>query len=105
MSITFTRGSQKHAGGGQPAPLTWDYATRFFKPGGGSWAGCGQDLALCTCSNGHTLRMSATVHSIAPDGEVTPSYVCTVEGCSFHRWVRFEGWDPGHIFESKVIGE
>lgn len=33
-------------------------------------------------------------HIISKDGTVTPSLVCPYEGCSFHAFVRLEGWVP-----------
>ncbi|MBU2118771.1 MAG: hypothetical protein KJ954_14380 [Alphaproteobacteria bacterium] len=35
---------------------------------------------------------SLSGHSIAADGTVTPSVVCTVPGCGFHEWIKLEGW-------------
>lgn len=32
-------------------------------------------------------------HAIAPDGTVTPSVVCPSVGCTFHEFIRLEGWD------------
>ncbi len=32
-------------------------------------------------------------HKIAPDGTVTPSVVCPHEGCTFHEFIRLEGWE------------
>lgn len=88
--------------GAPPAPLTWGYATRL-RHTDGRWA-CqtGQDLALCTCREGHTTRLTGRVHTVAADGTVQPSYVCPVGGCTFHEWVRLEGWDPAH--EYAVVG-
>ncbi len=31
-------------------------------------------------------------HAIAGDGTVTPSVVCPYAGCSWHVFVRLEGW-------------
>jgi uncharacterized OB-fold protein len=31
-------------------------------------------------------------HSVAPDGTVRPSMVCTHPGCSFHEFGKLEGW-------------
>lgn len=31
-------------------------------------------------------------HQIADDGTVSPSVVCTTEGCGFHEFIRLEGW-------------
>lgn len=81
-------------GRGDSVPLTWDYAKRLRRK-----MPYERDMAMTTCGNGHTLRMSADVHTIAPDGTVTPSYVCTVTGCTFHEWVRLIGWDPAHVYE------
>ena len=81
-------------GTGDSAPLTWDYAKRLRRK-----LPYERDMAMTTCGAGHTLRMSSDVHTIAADGTVTPSYVCTAAGCSFHKWVRLVGWDPAHVFE------
>lgn len=87
----FTRANQD----GYPTPpLTWDYAKRLRRK-----APYDKDLALTTCRNGHTLRISGKVHTIATDGTVTPSYVCVSAGCTFHEMVRLVGWDPEHVFE------
>lgn len=76
-----------------PPPCTWDYfdhdavdvsAKHFY-------ATC---LAFGTCPKGHCCQIVSTVHSIAGDGTLTPSYVCPVDGCGFHECVRFEGWSP-----------
>ncbi len=45
-----------------------------------------------TCSFGHETSLSLDVHRIAGDGTVTPSCVCSHDGCSFHEHVRLEGW-------------
>lgn len=50
------------------------------------------DLVYSTCPKGHECRISKTVHSIADDGTLSPSYVCPIEGCGFHAFVRFDGW-------------
>lgn len=50
------------------------------------------DIAMATCPNGHMCRISDEVHQIAADGTLTPSYVCPVDGCGFHDFVKFEGW-------------
>ena len=43
--------------------------------------GCGKDWT-----------MSKRVHSISDDGTVSPSYVCPGPPCTFHQFVRLEGW-------------
>lgn len=80
-----------------PRPLTWDYAVRFRNK-----EPYLRDLALVTCGMGHTTRLVSTVHQVAPDGTVTPSYVCTVTGCTFHEWVRLAGWDPNHVWVTEA---
>lgn len=34
-------------------------------------------------------------HDVDEFGVVTPSVVCPVENCSFHRWVRLGQWKGG----------
>jgi len=80
--------------GVRPTPLTWDYAKRYRKH-----RIADNDLVLSTCAGGHTCRIVSTVHAIAADGTLTPSYDCPVSGCPFHTLVRFVGWDPAHTFE------
>jgi len=46
-----------------------------------------------TCPNGHAGYLGD--HTIAPDGTVSPSVVCPVEGCGFHDFIRLAGWDFG----------
>jgi hypothetical protein len=70
-----------------PPPLSWDHQTEAGKrlyP---------DDLAVIYCANGHRTRMSARIHRVATDGTVSPSYVCTVLGCSFHDFIRLSGWN------------
>ena len=52
------------------------------------------DICVVTCTNGHQTRLVSAIHSVAADGTVSPSYVCVADGCSFHEFVRLEGW-PG----------
>jgi hypothetical protein len=33
-------------------------------------------------------------HEIASDGSVSPSVVCDGEGCTFHEYIKLEGWQP-----------
>ena len=71
-------------------PATWDYphasddsaVQRIMR----------DDLVYVTCPNGHSLRAVSTVHKVAHDGALSPSYVCTATGCTFHEWVKLEGW-------------
>jgi hypothetical protein len=86
-----------------PEPLTWDYAVRLRKRSGYYACQSELDLALCTCVNQHTTRMTGKIHRIAADGTVSPSYVCSVRGCPFHEFVRLVGWDPTHVFEETML--
>jgi hypothetical protein len=48
-----------------------------------------------TCSHGHGLSLKG--HEIYADGRVRPSVVCRAPGCTFHEFVRLEGWTAGHL--------
>lgn len=65
--------------------LVWDY---FWLEPREAW----YPLAITACSQGHLASVSPKVHTIAADGTLSPSYVCPREGCSFHDFVRLEGW-------------
>jgi len=96
--IEFTRGDQRIPDHGVlPTPKTWDYAPTYeevlAKTGDERWARvCGEDLAFSTCPLGHTCRISRKIHSVSPDGTLSPSYVCPGTGCTFHDYVQFVGW-------------
>ena len=61
-------------------PLTWlPLMTEYGKS------------ASFVCSNGHYGVLFD--HEIAADGIVTPSVVCSAEGCSFHEMVKLERWE------------
>ncbi len=53
-----------------------------------------QDIALVVCPRGHESVLSGSVHSVAADGTVRPSYVCPDKNCPFHDFVQLEGWTP-----------
>jgi hypothetical protein len=99
--IEFQRADQRSSDHSvSPPPLTWDYAVRMRKAGGFCACQSDMDVALCTCGNGHTCRLTLANHQIAADGTVTPSYACPVTGCSYHvTGVRLVGWDPSHEYE------
>lgn len=48
------------------------------------------DTATFMCSNGHFGRLDD--HQIADDGTVTPSVVCPVQGCDFHKDIKLMDW-------------
>ena len=48
--------------------------------------------AMVNCRDcGKTASLSD--HTIAANGEVTPSLVCPTDGCSFHEFVTLVGWN------------
>ena len=62
--------------------------------GAGLWKGAVRDgsrTANVSCPGCGKIA-SLIDHSIAQDGTVTPSLVCPYEGCTFHDWVKLEGW-------------
>lgn len=91
MPVAFTREPQDYKS--TPQPFTWDFAVRMKRKT--PW---NEDLVLCTCSKGHTTRMTSKYHRIADDGTVHPSVVCPIDGCGFHEFVRLVGWDPKHEY-------
>jgi hypothetical protein len=103
--IVFRRANQRLPDEGTlPPPCTWDYAVREMHADGRFFADSGTDLANTTCGYGHTARLNARVHTVAADGVITPSYSCPSTGCTYHvHPVQLEGWDPSHVFETRVI--
>jgi hypothetical protein len=88
--LLLRRADQRIPDHGIPAePCTWDYAKHT--PKGSMFE---HDLALVTCAEGHTLRLTSRVHRIAADGVVTPSWVRTYPGCSWHVFIKLEGYNP-----------
>jgi hypothetical protein len=49
--------------------------------------------AELTCPYGHGLILRG--HSVSSEGIVHPSVVCPHPGCSFHEFVRLDGWSFG----------
>jgi hypothetical protein len=45
--------------------------------------------------------MAKSVHKIAADGTVSPSFVCPHPGCGFHEFIVLSGW-PGN--STKLLG-
>jgi hypothetical protein len=68
------------------------------KPPSLHWKACNPSTirrfkAEMTCSQGHSLVLKG--HSVGADGQVAPSVVCRADGCTFHDFVRLEGWSAG----------
>lgn len=53
----------------------------------------GRYQVITRCPNGHIGSLDA--HRIAGDGTVSPSVVCQHPGCSFHEFIRLDGWEGG----------
>lgn len=52
-------------------------------------------IATMTCPGcGKDLSISGKIHTIATDGAVSPSMVCPHQPCTFHAFIRLEGWTP-----------
>lgn len=47
------------------------------------------------CGKSSTLWCPVGGHGIAEDGTIDPSVVCPFEPCTFHEWVKLEGWTFG----------
>ena len=62
-------------------PLTWKKVTRKGQ----------RDTALLVCSNGHAGLIDE--HMIDTFGNVTPSVVCTEDGCDFHAFIKLQAWE------------
>jgi len=101
--MDIPRGSQQQSGG----PF-W-YATLAPAPDLPPWYAAkahrlGTRLVFVTfvCPRGHASCLSARVHSIRPDGTVSPSYVCPHKRC-FHQFIQLTGWGEG--FEHDPRGQ
>lgn len=106
LTTDFQRADQRMPDlGTLPPPNTWDYAPRVRASDGSFVCESDKDIALCTCSNRHTTRLTSFVHRVAADGSVSPSYVCPVKGCTFHVFVRLLDWDPNHVYEVEEVEE
>lgn len=84
--ITFT-----HVPGLGNKPLNMDDPSR-----GSAWDRWPYDhpgvIASSACPSGHLATISPKIHTISADGALSPSYVCPRKDCSFHDFVKFEGW-------------
>lgn len=54
-----------------------------------SWQREGQGIWV-RCSNGHLAPISE--HKVDNNGKVSPSLVCPIIGCGFHKKVKLEGF-------------
>lgn len=76
-------------------PLTWRPVVWNDKEAAREWMSVNylDTRALITCGFGHELRLTPNIHTVAADGTVQPSWVCTYPGCSFHVFIKLEGWN------------
>jgi hypothetical protein len=59
----------------------------------GGLIGGGRRIALVTCPDcGNSASLRG--HTIRADGCVEPSLDCPHDSCTFHDWVKLEGWTP-----------
>ena len=52
------------------------------------------------CARGHITTVGRN-HTVAADGTVEPSYVCTAPGCAWHAWIQLLSYD----LAAKPIGQ
>jgi len=87
--MVVLRKKRQFPNGGGTNPLTW-YPSAFRQKANPHSLFI-DDIAVITCSNGHQTRLTKKVHSVAPNGNVSPSYICTVKDdgrpCDFHAFV------------------
>jgi len=77
--------------------------TRYLGQGDpppGQWKACHPSTILrfkaeVTCPFGHGMVLKG--HSISEHGYVLPSVVCPKKGCTFHDFVKLEGWTFGAV--------
>ena len=95
MILTFTRRDPDQDSREFLPPLTWTIGK--FGPANRPFV-----VTICAAGHSHIVGIAGTMsadgtlqppaHSIAPDGTISPSYVCPRAGCQFHEYVRLEGW-------------
>jgi hypothetical protein len=93
MSIPLTRAGEPIQWGHVWEPTGGDLTWRPIVPHPDRPVIFAKDIALVTCNQGHESVLSAETHSVSFEGQVSPSYVCPIEGCAFHHYVTLEGWE------------
>jgi len=68
----------------------------FPPPKGHWWKGTDGGVALSCPGCGNIAGVNLPVHTITPDGAVTPSWVCP-SSCGFHTFIMLLEWTPGLI--------
>jgi hypothetical protein len=67
--------------------------------GPGTWQPPGHLVDVCWATMdcpgcGKGVSVGRRHHRVADDGTVTPSMVCPHAPCTFHEWIRLDGWEP-----------
>lgn len=64
----------------------------------GTWVAArrtdGARTAWLVCPKCSKAIVLGKCHAIASDGTVSPSFVCTHAGCTFHEFIVLENWSP-----------
>jgi len=81
--MSIFRSSVKPGEWHKPELLTWHMEMDYT----------GVLIPVLVCDQGHEAIIRT--HKVNPEGVVTPSIMCPVEGCTFHEYVKLEGWERG----------
>lgn len=74
------------------ADLSWFTRSSVFPPIRGSWFRASDGtLTYCCRVCGKISGHNPSIHTVAPDGCVSPSWICP-HGCGAHWWVRLNEW-------------
>lgn len=66
----------------------------------------GVKAAALTCIGcKRALFLNPSIHTILLDGMVTPSFVCTHPGCTWHVWIRLVDWVPAQAEKEPPVLE
>lgn len=58
---------------------------------------------VVVCCPGCGTVLGVEMHEIAPDGTISPSCMCPINGCEFHDTVKLEDWvDPEGVTREKI---
>lgn len=75
-----------------------DRRTAYAPSPEGKWWYEGPDhnrIIVMNCPKcGVDSTMALVVHTVMDDGNVSPSYVCPQDGCTFHEHVKLGDWTP-----------
>lgn len=83
---TYVRAVPRYDGAGDPPPMHWSPCHPSTR---------NRFKAKMTCPEGHGLTLRG--HTISADGGAHPSVICPNAECSFHEFVRLDGWTFGEV--------